>query len=35
LSTVILIVSETPTWAMLTVVTVMGLTLVWMWRCPE
>ncbi len=35
LSTVILIVSETPTWAMLTVVTVMGLTLVWMWRRPD
>jgi len=35
LSVVILILSEVPAWTMLAVVTVMGLSLVWMWRRPE
>ena len=35
LSVVILIQSDMPRWGILTVVTVMGVTLVWMWRRPE
>lgn len=34
-SVVILTITDTPTWALLGVITVMGLTLVWMWRRPD
>ncbi len=35
LSVVILAALEAATWLVLAIVTVMGLTLVWMWRRPE
>ncbi len=35
LSVTILILTDMPTWGLLGVVTVMGLTLVWMWRRPD
>lgn len=35
LSVSILILSDMPAWGVLVIITVMGLTLVWMWRRPD
>jgi uncharacterized membrane protein YbaN (DUF454 family) len=35
LSVIILTITETPTWLLLGIISLMGLTLVWMWRRPD